>query len=93
MSQSQEESTVHPRLDFSLLNSLLILLDLPLTRESDTKKLSNFAKLQFLNNKIDQCTNFTKFFCTTVNFTIQELKLCKIAQLFSCQFLWRDVIL
>ena len=38
MSQSQEESTVDPRLDFSLLNSLLILLDLPLTRESDTKK-------------------------------------------------------
>ena len=79
MSQSQEESTVDPRLDFSLLNSLLILLDLPLTRESDTKKLSNFAKLQFLNNRIDQRTNFTKYFlynCKFYNSRIEALQNC-----------------
>ena len=68
MFQSQKESTVHLRLDFFLLNSLLILLDLPLTRESDTKKLSNFAKLQFFNNKIDQRTNITKCFLYNYKF-------------------------
>ena len=61
MSQSQEESTVDPRLDFSLLNSLLILLDLPLTRKSNTKKLSNFAKLQFLNTKKDIWLLYSSF--------------------------------
>ena len=32
-----------------------------LTRETDTKKLSNFARLQFLNDKNDQNTIFLKF--------------------------------
>ena len=48
--------------------------------------MSNFAKRQFLNDKIDQNTNFAKlpngFSCLIVNFTVQELKSCKIAQLF-----------
>ena len=36
-------------------------LRLSLTRETDTqKKLVNFEKLQFLNGKIDQKTNFDK---------------------------------
>ena len=42
-----------------LLEQLYIELG-ALTRETDTKKLSSFAKLQFLSDKIDQNTNFTK---------------------------------
>ena len=37
---------------------LSILSDLPLTRESAQKKLSNFARLQLLNHKIDQKKQF-----------------------------------
>ena len=47
-------------LDFYVLDFFSILSDLPLTREIDTKKLSNFEKLQFLNDRIDQNTNFAK---------------------------------
>ena len=61
----------------------------PHQRNWRTKNLSNFAKLQFISDKINQNTNFAKlprfkwlFFCTTLNFIIQELKFCKIAQLF-----------
>ena len=68
-------------------------------RNCCTKSLSNFAKLQFINDKIDQNTNFFQiakvqmaFFCTTVNFIIKELKFCKTFQLFCvCQFLWWEV--
>ena len=42
---------------FSGLNFLSILSDLSLSRETNTqKKLSNFAKLQALKNKIYRCT-------------------------------------
>ena len=63
-----------PRLDFFVLNFFSILSDLPLTREIDTKKLSNFEKLQFLNDRIDQNTNFAKWrlFLIIVNFIIQK---------------------
>ena len=37
-------------------------LKFPLTRKSDTKKLGEFAKLQFWNDEIDQNTNFAKVF-------------------------------
>ena len=41
-----------------------------LTRETDTKKLSNFARLQFLNDKNDQNTIFLKF---TNSFFVQVI--------------------
>ena len=45
--------------------------------------MSTFAKLQFLDDKIDQNTNFAKcFFLYNWNFIIHKLKFCKIAQLF-----------
>ena len=44
-------------LDFSVLD-YLNSLRFPLTRETDTKKLSSFSKLQFLNDKVEQNTNF-----------------------------------
>ena len=55
--------------------------------ETDTKKQSYFAKLQILNDKIDQNLNFAKFssakwlFCTIVNFITTELMCCEIVQL------------
>ena len=58
-------------------------------RETDTKrlkKLSNFAKLQFSNEKI---YSYTKSHLTAdylVNFVIQEMKFCQIAQLFFASF-------
>ena len=39
---------------------LLFYLRFSFTRETDAKKLSNFGKLQFLNDKSDQNTNFSK---------------------------------
>ena len=61
----------------------------PLTRETDSqKKLSNFAKLQFLYDKIDQNTNFVKLPSLKWLFCIGNstflTKFCKIAQLFLC---------
>ena len=54
----------------------------------ENKKLSNFSRLQFLQDKIDPNTNFVKLtrikwlVWIIVNFIIQELKYCKIAELF-----------
>jgi hypothetical protein len=45
---------------FLCLKFSLIPSSSPLTRENDTKKLIDFAKVQFLNDKIDQNTNFAK---------------------------------
>ena len=46
---------------------------------NETKRNSNFAKLQFVDDKIDQNTNFAKlpsakclFFGITVNFIVQK---------------------
>ena len=62
--------------------NLSILSDFLSPEKLTQKKLSNFAKLQFLNDKIDQSTNFVKlpngFSFLTVNFIIQELKFFKI---------------
>ena len=67
-----------------------------LTREKLTKKnkVSNKAKLQFYHLKIVHNTNFANLlndkllFCITVNSIIQELKFCKIAQLFC---VWKKI--
>ena len=58
-----------------------------LTRETDTKKLSNCENLLLSNDKINQNTNFAKLtsandFSINVSFIVQELKFCKIPQLF-----------
>ena len=50
-------------------------------------KLSNFAKLQFLNNKINKEVILYLAICkigVLVNFSIPKLKFFKIAQLFYC---------
>ena len=56
-----EEKSCENILRLAVLDFLSILSDLLLTRETGTKKkMSNFAKLQLLNDKIDQNTNFAK---------------------------------
>ena len=67
---------------------------------NETKRNSNFAKLQFVDDKIDQNTNFAKlpsaksfFFCTTEILIVWKLKFCHITQLFCvCQVLWWEKI-
>ena len=63
-------------------------------RSWHNQKLSNFEKLQVLDAKNDQNTNFTN--CQVpngvfVNSTIPKLKFCKIAQLIFGQFLLWEV--
>ena len=89
----RQENT-RPWLDFSVLDFLLILSDLSLTREIDTKKAESFAKLHLLNDRTDQNTNFAKLpgakyiFYHNWQFyhSIQELKFLKNDASFLCKF-------
>ena len=74
---------------FSALNLLSIPWDLPLTREITQEKLSSISKLQFLKAKIYSCSEKKPFgtwqyfkIGVLINFTIKELKYCKIALFF-----------
>ena len=62
-----------PWLEFSALN---FLLDLPLTREMDTKEGKIYLQLYKKSH-----------LAIWQNSIIQKFKFCKIAQIFLCQFL------